>query len=93
MGRDHNTKLLTEDRSVKSQHTDDLSPRMNMTNVPNSIPTELLTAEPAANDDRLDEPRAPAAALSETGGWDAHEVWRRFIKEARERRRSDQPPE
>ena len=70
----------------------DPSPLINMTNVPNSIAT-VLTSEPAANDDRIDESRAPTAALSETGGWDAHEVWRRFIKEARDRRRSEQPPE
>jgi len=25
--------------------------------------------------------------FEETGGWDAYDVWRRFIKEARERRR------
>ncbi len=64
-----------------------------MTNVPNSIATELLNSAPAANDDRINESNAPATVLSDTGGWDAHEVWRRFIKEARERRRSNQPPE
>jgi hypothetical protein len=63
-----------------------------MTNVPNSIATELLAATPAANEDRLDESSAQATTLSATG-WDAHDVWRRFIKEARDRRRSDQPPE
>jgi hypothetical protein len=61
-----------------------------MTNVPNSIATELLTSTPAANEDRMDEAAAPAPGISDTGGWDAHEVWRRFIKEARERRRTDQ---
>ena len=75
-----------------------------MTNVPNSIAAELLTSTPAANEDRIDDhriddhrieevPAPPAPALSETGGWDAHEVWRRTIKEARDRRRSDPPPE
>jgi hypothetical protein len=63
-----------------------------MTNA-TSIATELLKSEPAANEDRLEESRAPATVLSETGGWDAHEVWRRFIKDARDRRRSNQPPE
>jgi hypothetical protein len=70
-----------------------------MTNVPNSIAAELLTSTPAANEDRIDDhrieevPAPPAPALSETGGWDAHEVWRRTIKEARDRRRSNPPPE
>ena len=87
-----------------------------MTNVPNSIATELLTSTPAANDDRIDESSAPLAPVLRgagasgagtggggsggasgwdggTGGWDAHEVWRRTIKEARDRRRSDPPPE
>ena len=70
-----------------------------MTNVPNSIAAELLTSTPAANDDRMDDNRIeegsapPAPALNETGGWDAHEVWRRTIKEARDRRRSDPPSE
>ena len=87
------TKLLTEDWTVKPLYTDDPSPPIIMTKVPNSIATELLTSEPAANDDRLEDSNPPVAVLSETGGWDAHEVWRRFIKEARDRRRSDQPPE
>jgi hypothetical protein len=76
-----------------SLHMDDLSPPITMTNVPNSIATELLKSAPAANDDRLDESVAPGARLGETSGWDAHEVWRRLIKDARDRRRSDQPPE
>jgi hypothetical protein len=65
-----------------------------MTNAPNSIATELLTSTPAANDDRIGEATVPAApVLSETGGWDAREVWRRFIKEPRERRLGDAPAE
>lgn len=50
------------------------------------------TDGPAANDDTLGY-RAAAFARnraensnSETGGWDAYEVWRRLIKEARDRR-------
>jgi hypothetical protein len=70
-----------------------LAPLITMTKVPNSIATELLTSGPAANDDRLEDSKAPVAVLSETSGWDAHDVWRRFIKEARDRRRSSQPPE
>jgi hypothetical protein len=78
-----------------SLHRDDLSPREpTMTNVPNSIAAELLTSTPAANDDRIEETTAPASvSLSATGGWDAHEVWRRFIKDPRERRWAEQPPE
>jgi hypothetical protein len=44
----------------------------------------------AANDDHLgnalkqQDTRTVQAA--ETGGWDAYDVWRRLIKEARERR-------
>jgi len=64
-----------------------------MTNVPNPIATEMLKAEPAANDDQLDEAAAPSARLADNGGWNAHDVWRRLIKEARERRHSDRPPE
>jgi hypothetical protein len=48
----------------------------------------------AANDDHVGSASAPAQALSpqiapqtsQTGGWDAYDVWRRLIKEARERR-------
>jgi hypothetical protein len=65
-----------------------------MTNVPNSIATELLTSTPAANDDRIgDAATPPAPGINDTGGWDAHEVWRRLIRDARDRRRADQPPE
>ncbi len=42
----------------------------------------------AANQDFL-KPRSPEAAAIETStsaGWDPHEVWRRMIKEPRERR-------
>jgi hypothetical protein len=54
----------------------------------------------AANDDRLGEALAVSAApadigidtviepgIEATGGWDAYDVWRRFIKEARDRRK------
>jgi hypothetical protein len=43
----------------------------------------------AANADHLGErSTAPAAAgrVEPPGGWDAYEVWRRFIKDARDRR-------
>ena len=44
-----------------------------------------LVASAAANDDHLPAADRPRDA-SESGGWNAHEVWRRLIKEARDRR-------
>lgn len=47
----------------------------------------------AANADELGEARAIGIdtviepSIETTGGWDAYEVWRRFIKEARDRRK------
>ncbi len=44
----------------------------------------------AANADDLGE-RGVAAKVTDTAsGWDAYEVWRRFIKEARDRREAGQ---
>src|SRR5262249_23745122 len=45
----------------------------------------------AANDDHLGLANAAnraqkESATSESGGWDAYDVWRRFIKDARDRR-------
>ena len=43
----------------------------------------------AANADELGEGRPrQATGVEATGGWDAYEVWRRFIKEARDRRKN-----
>lgn len=53
--------------------------------------TKLVTAAPAANADRLGDQAAPAAPTEIASGWDAYDVWRRFIKDARNRRRADQP--
>lgn len=55
---------------------------------------QLLSA-PAANADRLGEQSVehsvPQAGVTETAsGWDSYEVWRRFIKDARDRRRTEQ---
>jgi hypothetical protein len=51
---------------------------------------QLIGSGNAANDDQLG-PQARAAegeGLTSTGGgWDAYEVWRRFIKDARDRRK------
>lgn len=47
----------------------------------------------AANLDRIGEHAAkPASAAQSVAGWDAYDVWRRLIKEARDRR-STQIPE
>lgn len=55
--------------------------------------TDLAGAPSAANSthlsDQLARNRQTHAPLTETAsGWDAYDVWRRFIKEARERRRT-----
>lgn len=63
-----------------------------MNSTQESITGHLLDDAPAAsaaNADELGERRgadAPASMTSTATGWDAYEVWRRFIKEARERR-------
>lgn len=55
----------------------------------NPITSQLISSHPvsAANADKLGE-AAPAEikGIEATGGWDAYEVWRRFIKDARARR-------
>jgi hypothetical protein len=60
--------------------------------VSNPLPAQLIAASSAANADQLGERSAvPAAALAETrSGWDSYEVWRRFIKDARDRRQPRQ---
>jgi hypothetical protein len=63
-----------------------------MSSVPTPVPTQLI-ASSAANADRLGEAAAaPAEApppRAETG-WDAYDVWRRFIKDARDRRQQQE---
>ncbi len=50
---------------------------------------QMLNAGSAANADQLGETRpVGAGSIEATGGWDAYDVWRRFIKEARDRRKS-----
>jgi|HigsolmetaAR201D_1030396.scaffolds.fasta_scaffold00232_9 hypothetical protein len=53
------------------------------------IKRPLIEEATAANADQLEEPgtRTETPATERTGGWDAYDVWRRFIKEARERRK------
>ena len=60
---------------------------MNIANPPINSNTDpaLLKAVPAANSDRLHDVLVDGK-FQATGGWDSYEVWRRFIKEARDRR-------
>jgi hypothetical protein len=59
-----------------------------MNSVSTSIPAHVIASGSAANADHVSErSAAPAAARPESpAGWDAYEVWRRFIKDARDRR-------
>lgn len=53
------------------------------------ISKQLLDVVPAANDDHVEQQGAQAQSVDVTdtaSGWDAYEVWRRFIKDARDRR-------
>ena len=59
-----------------------------MNNVSPALPAHVIASGSAANADHLGERSAVSApALTETNtGWDSYEVWRRFIKDARDRR-------
>lgn len=48
---------------------------------------DTLVARTAANDDHVSATSVQQAAQAgATGGWNAYDVWRRLIKEARDRR-------
>ena len=55
------------------------------------VAPQLVAAVPAANADRISDQPAAAALTETASGWDSYDVWRRFIKDARNRRRADQP--
>lgn len=59
-----------------------------MNSVLPSVPAHVVASGSAANADHLGERIAvPAASRIEPhAGWDAYEVWRRCIKDARDRR-------
>lgn len=61
-----------------------------MSSIQESITDRLIEPASAANADQLDAQRthSPANLTGTATGWDAYEVWRRFIKEARDRRES-----
>ena len=58
-----------------------------MNSVSTTLPVHALASGSAANADHVSERTAPVATRTESpAGWDAYEVWRRFIKDARDRR-------
>jgi hypothetical protein len=59
-----------------------------MNNVSKAIHGQTLNAATAANDDRVDEGPVHDRGIESSGAWDAYDVWRRFIKEARDRRKA-----
>jgi hypothetical protein len=61
-----------------------------MSSVIETISGQLLKPSPAANADRLGEPVGDRQLTETANGWDSYEVWRRFIKEARDRRLTEQ---
>ena len=70
-----------------------------MSTLTKPVVSQLVSGGAAANADELHEALAVAAgpdigietviepSIESTGGWDAYEVWRRFIKDARDRRK------
>jgi hypothetical protein len=59
-----------------------------MNSVSTSLPAHVVASGSAANADHVGErPAVPAAVRVEApAGWDSYEVWRRCIKDARDRR-------
>lgn len=57
-----------------------------MNSISEPMDSELLGHAPAANADQLGELGAATAFKAPASGWDAYEVWRRCIKDARDRR-------
>ena len=71
-----------------------------MSTVIKPVVSQLISGGSAANADELGATVAAAEAAdvgidtmiesAGTGGWDAYEVWRRFIKDARDRRKQQE---
>ena len=61
-----------------------------MSSVIETISGQLLNTAPAANADRLGEQLGDRQVAETSSGWDSYEVWRRFIKDARDRRLTEQ---
>ena len=64
--------------------------------------SQMISAGSAANADQLADAISLSApevgietviepSIGSTGGWDAYEVWRRLIKDARDRRKHQDP--
>ena len=67
-----------------------------MSSASKSITRSLLQTPSAANADDLgeallDTTAIEAKGMESTGAWDSYDVWRRFIKEARDRRKNGEP--
>jgi hypothetical protein len=57
-----------------------------MSSIPSLPSSEKSLIAVAANADRLSDTVARAKTLEVAIGWDSYEVWRRFIKDVRDRR-------
>lgn len=57
-----------------------------MSTTQETISSQIHSVVPAANADDLGELPSALKMTETASGWDAYEVWRRFIKEARDRR-------
>ena len=75
-----------------------------MNSLTRPVASQLISGGSAANADQLGDTVAAAGAaldigidtviepsIGAAGGWDAYEVWRRFIKDARDRRKAQDP--
>jgi hypothetical protein len=73
-----------------------------MSTVTKPVVSQLISGGSAANADELGDTVAAAQgadigidtviepSIGSAGGWDAYEVWRRFIKDARDRRKQQE---
>ncbi|HEY6644603.1 hypothetical protein [Povalibacter sp.] len=57
-----------------------------MSSTQETISSQMHGVASAANADDLGEHLGTTKVTETASGWDAYEVWRRFIKEARDRR-------
>jgi hypothetical protein len=63
-----------------------------MSSATKPITRSLLQTPSAANADDLgDTTVIETKSMESTGAWDSYDVWRRFIKEARDRRKNSEP--
>jgi hypothetical protein len=72
-----------------------------MSTVSKPVVSQLISGGSAANADQVGDTVVATAdigidtviepSIGSAGGWDSYEVWRRFIKEARDRRKQQDP--